>query len=426
MTLRRDLLIGSTLLAAPVSLRAQAPLTLEAFYAFPGFARFHEPVANMFQQRNPQVRINFRAAAPSYDDGHQTILRQALTNQLPDLFWSGFHLLPELARALARRGQVVAMDPFIAAEGASFMADNFTPGLAALGRVDGKQVGLPFNASNPIVYMNEELVRRAGGDPAAFPGDWDGVIALAGRIRTLGADINGMAYDVHGWPDGWLFEAMITQAGGRLLNEAGDAIAFDGPVGLDALRTFRRFVTEGGMTPIDWDQSRQQFGAGKTGIYVASPANLQQINGLVGGKFALRTATFPISDRASGRIPTGGNGVMILARDPAKQRAAWDYAKFITGPEAQKVVVEMTGYLPTNRRATGPAFLGPWYDANPNARTPILQADRAGPWGAYPGGNSVRIWRAQRDTITLVMRGEVTPEAGLARIATETTRMMRG
>jgi multiple sugar transport system substrate-binding protein len=38
----------------------------------------------------------------------------------------------------------------------------------------------------------------------------------------------------------------------------------------------------------------------------------------------------------------------------------------------------------------------------------------------------VRIWRAQRDTITLVMRGEVTPEAGLARIATETTRMMRG
>ncbi len=426
MTLRRDLLLGSALLAVPATLRAQAPLTLEAFYAFPGFARFHEPVAAMFQQRNPQVRINFRAAAPSYDDGHQTILRQALTNQLPDLFWSGFHLLPELARALARRDQVVAMDAFIAAEGASFMADNFTPGLAALGRVDGRQVGLPFNASNPIVYMNEELVRRAGGDPAAFPQDWDGVIALAGRIRALGADINGMAYDVHGWPDGWLFEAMITQAGGRLLNEAGDAIAFNGPVGLAALRTFRRFVTEGGMTPIDWDQSRQQFGAGKTGIYVASPANLQQINGLVGGKFPLRTATFPISDRANGRIPTGGNGVMILARDPAKQRAAWDYAKFITGPEAQKVVVEMTGYLPTNRRAAGLEFLGPWYEANPNARTPILQADRAGPWGAYPGGNSVRIWRAQRDVITLVMRGELTPEAGLERIAAETTRMMRG
>jgi ABC-type glycerol-3-phosphate transport system substrate-binding protein len=34
------------------------------------------------------------------------------------------------------------------------MPDNFTPGLAALGHVDGKQAGLPFNASNPIVYMN--------------------------------------------------------------------------------------------------------------------------------------------------------------------------------------------------------------------------------------------------------------------------------
>jgi multiple sugar transport system substrate-binding protein len=162
------------------------------------------------------------------------------------------------------------------------------------------------------------------------------------------------------------------------------------------------------------------------GIYFASPANLTQVTGLVGGKFDLRTTTFPVADAAKGRIPTGGNGVVILARNPAKQRAAWDYAKFITGPEAQKVVVEMTGYLPTNRRAAGPEFLGPWYEANPNARTPILQADRAGPWGAYPGGNSVRIWRAQRDIITLVMRGELTPEAGLERIVAETNRMMRG
>ena len=101
--------------------------------------------------------------------------------------------------------------------------------------------------------------------------------------------------------------------------------------------------------------------------------------------------------------------------------AAWTFVKYVTSAEAQTVVVQMTGYLPTNIRAAGPEFLGPWYDKNPNARTPILQVERAGPWGAYPGGNAVRIWRTQRDLIAQVMRGEKSPETGFAEIV-KTTR----
>lgn len=404
---------------------AQAPVTLDVLYAFPAFARFHEPVAQEFMRRNPSIQINFRAAAPSYDDGHQTMVRQALTNQLPDVYYSGFHLLPELARTLARREQIVPLQPLLAAEGDDFRRANYSDRLLELGRVDGQLYGLAFNASNPIFYFNADLVRRAGGNPDAMPQDWAGVIALAQRINNPAEGINGMAYDVHGWPDGWLFEAMITQAGGSLLNAERSDIAFDGPTGLGALRTFRRFVTEGGMQLIDWDQSRQQFGAGKIGLYFASPANLAQVSGLVGDKFVLRTTAFPIDDRAGGRIPTGGNAVIMTARDQAKRAAAWSFLKYVTGPDAQKVVVQMTGYLPTNLRAAGPDYLGPWYDQNPNYRAPLLQIDRAGPWGAYPGGNNVRIWRTQRDLVTAVMRGELTPEVGLARIATETRTLMR-
>ncbi|MDW8445524.1 MAG: extracellular solute-binding protein [Acetobacteraceae bacterium] len=264
---------------------------------------------------------------------------------------------------------------------ASFAAENYGERILALGRVDGRQAGLAFNASNPICYYNEDLLKRAGVDTATLTESWDNVIAAGAKVRGLGGDISGMAYDVHGWPDGWLFEAMIMQAGGSLLNELGTAVGFDNEIGLAALRTFRRFVTEGGMRLMDWDQSRQQFGAGLTGIYFASPANLAQITGLVGGKFTLRTTTFPITDKQRGRIPTGGNAAVILARDPARARAAWEYVKFITGPLAQKIVVEMTGYLPVNLKASGPEFLGPWYEQNPNARTPILQIERAGPLG---------------------------------------------
>ena len=63
--------------------------------------------------------------------------------------------------------------------------------------------------------------------------------------------------------------------------------------------------------------------------------------------------------------------------------------------------------MPTNLRAAGPEFLGSFYDKNPNFRTVSLQVERAKPWQGYPGGQSVKIWRTQREIINAVMRGEI-------------------
>jgi multiple sugar transport system substrate-binding protein len=328
------------------------PVTLDVLYAFPAFAKFHEPIAQEFMKRNPDIKIEFRAPAPTYDDGHQTMLRQAVTNQLPDVYYSGFHLLAELARTLAKRNQIVDLDPLLAAEGAQYRQKNYSDRIVALGRVDGKLYGLPFNASSPIMYYNVELVKKAGGDPDKMPDTWDGVMALAAKIKASSPDTAGLAYNVHDWPDVWLYHAMITQAGGTVVE--GDRVPLGGPdLGVRTLQRFRRFVSEDGMPLIDWDQSRQQFIAGKIGIFFDTPARLRQVTDLIGTKFTLRTAIFPIDDKAKGGLPTGGNAAIITSSDPRKQKAAWQFLKFATGPEAQKIVVEGTGYLPTNLQATG-------------------------------------------------------------------------
>jgi multiple sugar transport system substrate-binding protein len=250
------------------------------------------------------------------------------------------------------------------------------------------------------------------------------MLALASRIRASAPNMAGLAYNIHEWPDDWLFRAMIHQGGGNMLNEGGNAVAFGDAVGLRAMTLLRRFVTEANMPLIDWDQSRQQFIAGGIGIFVDTPARLRQVTDSIGSRFTLGTAVFPLDDKAKGGLPTGGNAALITTRDAAKQRAAWEFVKYMTGPEAQKAVVETSGYLPTNLRAVGPQFLGPYYDANPNFRTVTRQMDRSVPWQGYPGGNSVRIWRTQREIINRVMRGEVTAEAGLDRLVRETTALM--
>ena len=408
-------------LAAPA---AAQKVTLDVLYAQPGFAKYHEPIAQAFMKAHPDVEIKFRAPAKDYDEGHQSMMRAAVTNQLPDIYFPGFHLMGELAATLEKRGQIVDLGPKLAAEPAAWRQANYSDAMIKLGQVHGKQYGLAVNASLPIMYINADLVTKAGGDPAHMPDTWDGVIALAAKIKASSPGVAGMAYDVHVWPDTWLFQATIDQAGGTMLDPSGTKIAFDNAIGRKALNDYRRFVTEGGMAILDFEASRQQFIAGQTGLFFDTPARMRLITDGVGSRFKLASAVFPIDDKAKGGIPTGGCAIVMTTKDPAKQKAAWEYAKFITGPEAQKIIVEITGYLPLNKRASGPEFLGPFYDKNPNVRTVSLEADRAVPWQGYPG-DTVRIWRAQRDVINEVMRGQVAPDAGLAKMVSETQAMMK-
>src|SRR4029079_9882506 len=138
MRRRNILLCGIVLAGALVTTgaRAQQVTTLDVLYAFPAFAKFHEPIAQEFMKRHPDIKIELRAPAPAYDDGHQTMMRQAVTNQLPDVYYSGFHLLSELARTLAKRNQIVDLDPLLGAQGAEYRQRNYSDRIVALGKVD--------------------------------------------------------------------------------------------------------------------------------------------------------------------------------------------------------------------------------------------------------------------------------------------------
>jgi multiple sugar transport system substrate-binding protein len=400
-------------------------ITLDVLYNLPGFTKFHQPLADEFMKKNPDVTINFLAPAAGYNEGQQQVLRAAVTGNLPDVYFSGYNLTAELVHTLEPRKQITDLGPFIEADGGqAFLDKNYSPKMAALGQIDGKQYGLPVNASSPIIYITADLVSKAGGDPDNMPKTFAGLIELAAKIHALDPKVAGMGYDINGWPDDWLWQALIVQQGGKMVDTATKTAGFDNEIGLNALKLVRQFVTEGHQTLLDWDQSRQQFGAGLTGFIFSTPAHVQTVEGLVGDRFKLKTATFPLDNAEKGGVPTGGNSAVILTQDKAKQDAAWKYLKWITGPEAQNLIVRITGYLPTNKLATGPEFLAPYYAEHPNVKTASLQADRSLPWAGYPGGDSVRIWRTQRDIIGTVMRGEVTPEEGLKQIVAQTNALM--
>jgi multiple sugar transport system substrate-binding protein len=409
-------------LVAPCAALAQ-DVELEVVHAWGGHARFHEPIAAAFMEQNGGVKITFRAPMASYTEGHQTILRQALAGDLPDIWYSPYNQLGELVAALGPRGEIVDLTPMLQAEGAEWVKANYGSNVLALGQVDGAQWGMPFNASTPIVYYNLDLITAAGGSVDALPTDWNGMIVLANAISATADDVDGIAYSVSEWGDDWLWQALVLSHGGALMDDGKTELLFGGEAGAQAAALLARLGGEAGMPLLNEDQSIQQFAAGKLGIFFGSTAEVRVMGELVGESFEWRTGPYPIT-AANGGLPTGGNVAVILTQDPAKIAAAWEFIKFATGPEGQKITVLGSGYMPTNLLTASDDYLGQHYAQNPDWTTSMKQWPVARPWFGYPNEAGVRIWREQQPVLAAIIRGDVTPEAGLEQLVSTTQALL--
>ena len=63
-----------------------------------------------------------------------------------------------------------------------YLKNTFLDNVMSLAQVDGKQIGMPFCISAPIICYNPELFEKAGLDPAKGPETWDDIREYAKQI----------------------------------------------------------------------------------------------------------------------------------------------------------------------------------------------------------------------------------------------------
>ncbi|MCA0317695.1 MAG: ABC transporter substrate-binding protein [Proteobacteria bacterium] len=415
---RRTMLAGAAASLAAPRLAFAAPIEIEAHYAMPAvYKDVKETIARAFMAANPDVRVAWRQPAASYDEATQLVLREAVTGRQPDLTFQGLNRL----RVVAERGLAVDLAPLLKAEGDPAKA-GYTPELLGLGQAGGIQAGLAFATSNPIVFINADLFRRAGLDPDRKLTTWDEHIEASKRISALGGGVHGSYYR---WQGDWIYSALLFGFGGAMMDAAEREIGFAGPEGRASLSVLDRLVKEGGMPALSGEAGAQAFAAGKVGMYYWSTAFLRQAMNSLGQNFRLATWEFPLGDKARGRLPTGGAAGMILAKDPAKQQAAYRFLRYATGPEGCATMVKGTGYVPVNQiAADDPRFLGDFYRDNPLFMTGVRQMPIMVPWYAFPGANGVRITSVITDNVSRVVEQKAPVDTALADMAREVTRLL--
>ncbi|MFJ6343144.1 extracellular solute-binding protein, partial [Rhizobium sp. NPDC092017] len=180
-----------------------------------------------------------------------------------------------------------------------------------------------------------------------------------------------------------------------------------------------------GMPVFTKAAGEQAFAAGKVGFEFQTTGALVNTIKNVGTKFDLRTAKIPLIDPVNGRLPTGGNAVVILTHDPVKEEAAWKFAKFAAGPYGASVVVPGTGYVPNNELAAKSAeYLGDFYKKNPLFQAGLSQMPIMAPWYAFPGANGVKVTQTIVDNLSRIVDGSAAPREALDDAASDVEGML--
>lgn len=422
MHFTRRAALGATaaLAAPPIALAQGRTIELTAQYTAPVlFRELHEAVAAEFTRRNPDIRITFRAPEEGYEELLQRHLRDAITRNLPDV---GFHGLSRV-RSLQERNIPADLAPFLR-DDPETPALGYSPQMLSLGQMAGGQFSIGFALSTPILYVNTDLLRRAGADLQALPADWDGWIRLAQAINGLNLpDTYGLFFD---WPitGNWSWQALVFSHGGTMLNADETRVAFGEAPGRHSVRLLRRFVDEARMPDIRPPVAIADFFSGRLGVFMQSTAQLGRINREIGGRFTMVTARFPIPG-PNPRLPAGGAAAVMLTRDPARQQAAWRYIKFATGPVGATIMVRHTGYMPaTSIPAEREDMLAGFYRDNPNHLTTIRQQDVLTGWYAFPGANALRITDVINDHLHSVVARRAEPDPALDRMVADVQNLL--
>ncbi|KAF0100834.1 MAG: multiple sugar transport system substrate-binding protein [Rhodospirillaceae bacterium] len=377
-----------------------------------------EEIVKAFAAKRPDIQVKLLAPTKAYEETASAVLRGAVTGSMPDIAFNGTNLM----HLFVDRKLAVPLDGFVAKE-ADWEKQGYVPGMISTGLVNGKLYGMPFALSTPILYFNADLLRKAGGDPAQPPKTWPELLALARRITDAASNTHG-SYMVWTTTGNYLWQELLFTNDGQMLSPDGKKVGFDTPAGLKTFEILRDLVKEGGMPNLTDEQATQAFIAGQIGFYMSSSARVNSFTNKIGSRFELGTAPFP-SPRPDSKIVSGGATMMILAKDPAKQAAAWEFIKFAAGPIGQTIMVRHIGYMPSNQIAIDtPELLGNYYANNPNMRTAISQRARTTAWLGFPGENSLKAIQVIYDVMESVVAGKATPEEALKRSVTQVQALL--
>lgn len=358
-----------------------------------------------FNAEHKDILVKDTYNANMYPGLMQNLQAEVAAGQSPSIVMIGYNYL----KYFASNFQYVQPNDIINKIPADkdYLSSNYLDNILNLAKVDGKQIGMPYAISTPMLYYNADLFKKAGLNPDNPPATWEDVQKDA---KAITEKTKNYGFYMQEYSDNWAMQGMLESNGAHIMTD-GKASFFSQPA-VDAYQMLANMVKDKSALHITADEGIQSFINGKVGILFGTSAKIGTIQ--KGAKFKLVGAKAPGFKNKETRIPAGGNFLSIMAKGDSEQKASWEFIKFLMQPEWLAKWSENTGYLPPRKGvAEDPKGLKSYIESNPLMGINFGQMASIQPWVAFPNDVGVKAEKIFADTRDKILGGEATPSTAL-------------
>ncbi|MBC7477105.1 MAG: sugar ABC transporter substrate-binding protein [Pseudorhodobacter sp.] len=275
-----------------------------------------------FQTDNPGIKVNMEVV-PWGTCQDKSMTLAAAGNPVSVAYMGSRTLLK-----LSSEGLIVP------AEITEEMAANYQPGVIKTVSSGGKYWGYPHAFSTKALYINCDLVTKAGLECKA-PETWADMIAMAKAIKekdgVAGIGIAGKDFDntMH------MFLDFLYSNGGAVINADTGEPMLDSQQTRETLQMYKDIMpyAEEGPTAWERDQMKDLFNDAKLGMYVNGPWGFGQHKDKVPNQIVVPVPHGPSG--VSGTILITDSIAVFKQKDPAVEAAAQKFAQALTSGAAQ-------------------------------------------------------------------------------------------
>ncbi len=260
--------------------------------------------------------------------------------------------------------------------------EDLIPGVADYYNFGGKFYSMPWNSSNPILYYNKDIFRKAGLDPEKPPETFEEMLQVCDKIVSSGAAKNCVSWPLHSW----FFEQWMANMGAELANNGNgrDARATEVYLTSDAAKEIvswwkemydKGYYAYSGKLE-DWDGADAIFVSGQAAMEITSTSDVvnRQRDAAQNG-FELGTGYLPYpADSGRHGVIVGGASLWISGGHPEEEmKAATEFVTWFTNVENAIRWHKGTGYFPIRKTAVDVLEKEDWFERNPAYRAAFDQ-----------------------------------------------------
>ena len=370
-----------------------------------------DELVKQFNESNDHIQVVAKYNPDMYKGLMQNLQAEAAAGNSPALVQIGWAFLDYFSNNFSYVSPQEAIDKFDKEE-AGFLQDKFLPNVLELAvNSEGSQVGIPYSLSNPVLYINKDILREAGL-PEDGPTTWQEVSEFA---KTVKEKTGKYGFYMQEPADFWAQQGLIESSGAKMLTtnaEGKKEAAFATEDGIEAMQLMADMVKDQTALHISWEEGCQSFIDGNCAMLyttIARRASVQK-----GAQFDAATVKSPLWNDKERMVPAGGCFLAITAQGDDQVKAAWEFEKFLYSVESMAAWTEGTGYVPPRKDVAGAENgLKTFLAENKMMNAAIEQMDGVVPWAAFPGDAGLQAEQMLLDMRDQILGGQVTAEQGM-------------